>query len=163
MPEFTITTKFWALKSRWEIFDQNGVKRFSAIRNSTLFSTHLKISVIDEQNKRVAEIVQKSALSDRSYTVEIAGAGVGYIQRKFGFLRNRFEFYSSDLADFVVEGNYFRRNFTFSSGERLIAVCKRRPAFGDSYRIDIVEGENYMAIFCMILVLNFWFHRNSAA
>jgi uncharacterized protein YxjI len=126
------------------------------------FSLGAQLAFRDMEGKELAFIQQKLLHLSPTYEIYRGGELAGVVQRElFSLFHHRFTLDVPGPDDLEVEGNLFDYEYTFRRGDRDVAtVSKKWFSFGDSYGIEIIDGEDDVLILASAIVVDQACHRD---
>ena len=95
------------------------------------------------------------------YFINRGGTDVAQVKKEFTLFRQE---YTVEGPGWTVKGDFFDHEYEItSSGRRIAAVSKRWFTWGDTYEIDVAEGEDEITALCVVLIIDAVCAQNSAA
>lgn len=114
-----------------------------------VFSFGHKLHVYDIQSKEVAYIHQKMFSFRPRFFITVVDQPELELVRKFTFFHQE---YYIENTEYVLEGNFSAHNYRlFNNNELMMNVDKEWFTWGDSYVIDIQNGDD--ALMCLSIML----------
>ncbi len=142
--------KVFSFGDKFTLYDEAGNDRYYV--EGEVFSFGKKLHILDTTGCELAMIRQRLMTFLPRYSVEIGGATVAEIVKKFTFFRNE---YVIEGLGWTVHGNMFDHEYEIYSGEQLIAqVRKEWFTFGDAYEIDISPNAHLITALAVVLVID---------
>lgn len=128
------------------------------------FSFGDQLSFRDMAGTELAFIKQKVFSIGRTYEIYRNGALAAVVARElFSFLHHRFTVDVPGPDDLEAEGNLLDHEYVFRRGDRVVAsVSKQWLALGDTYGIDIADGEDDVLILASAVVIDESCHPDDA-
>lgn len=155
---FYIKEKLFSIGDKFSIKDVSGNDVFKV--EGKIFTLGNKLRIYDMNNNELVYIEQKIFKLLPEYSIFLNGNYAAKVKKEFTFFSNRFKI-ESDMGDFEIEGDFFAHDFSIEKGTSTVAqITKKWLAWGDTYEIDINEGENYAFILAMVIVIDQVLHDN---
>jgi len=125
------------------------------------FSFGDQLSFQDMSGNELAYIRQKMLSWGKTYEVYMAGGLYAVIKKKMSFLSSKFTVDVPGPKDFDVKGNFPRFEYSFLRGGRQVAeVSKKWFSWGDTYGVEIADGEDDVVILASTVVIDMVCHDN---
>jgi uncharacterized protein YxjI len=126
------------------------------------FSLGGQLSFKDLQGNELAFIRQKLLKLSPTYEIHRSGKLAAVVKKElFAFLHHRFTVDVPGPDDLEAKGDFLDHEYVFRRGDRDVAtVSKRWFALGDTYGIDIAEGEDDVLILASAVVVDQACHRD---
>jgi uncharacterized protein YxjI len=124
------------------------------------FSFGEKLAFKDMQGNELVFIREKVLSWGPTYELYRSGALFAVVKKKLMTLfHHRFTIDVPGPNDLEAKGNFFDLEYTFIRGDREVAtVSKRFFAFGDTYGVDIADGEDDVLILASAVVIDMVCH-----
>lgn len=128
------------------------------------FSFGDQLSFRDMAGHELAFIKQKVFSIGRTYEIYRDGTLAAVVTKElFSLLHHRFTVDVPGPDDLEAEGNLLDHEYVFRRGDRVVAtVSKQWLAFGDTYGIDIADGEDDVLILASAVVIDEACHPDDA-
>ena len=137
--------------------DGTGQVRYTV--EGQLFSFGKKLHVYDEYGSEVAYIEQKLFTFKPRYYVYVCGEQVAEVVKEITFLR---QMYRIEGLGWEVDGDFFAHNYQIScDGKYIVSISKEWMTWGDSYELDINEGESEIMALAVVLCIDCAMASNS--
>ena len=154
-----IKQKVFSWGDKFRVFDKNETDRYSV--KGDVFTFGKKLHVLDRSERELAFIHQKVWSFLPKYYISRNGADVACVIKEFTFFRQE---YTVEGPGWTVKGDFFDHEYEITSSERRIAaVSKRWFTWGDTYEIDVAEGEDEITALCVVLIIDAVCAQSSAA
>jgi uncharacterized protein YxjI len=150
---YCIKEKFWALGNNFHIMDDCNEPVYRV--DGAAFSWGDKLSFQDMAGSEVAHISQKLLSFMPTYTVYRDGQLFAEVKKEWSWFRKQFALDVPDPNDYTIDGSFWERDYVFKRGGRNVASVSRHYfAFTDTYGVDIVDGEDDVAILATCIVID---------
>ena len=158
---YRIKEKFWSWGNDFAITDSEGRKVFFV--DGKAFSWGDKLSFQDNDGNELALISQKLLSWKPRYQIIIDGEVFAEVTKEWTWLKKRFMLDVPGPNDYSIEGSFWSHEFTFErSGRTVATVSKKFWSWTDSYGVDIVDGEDEVAVLCACIVIDQVLHDESS-
>lgn len=142
--------KVFSIGDKFTLYDESGAERYFV--QGEVFSFGKKLHIMDTAGNELAMIRQRLMTFLPRYSVEIGGAVVAEIVKKFTFFHNE---YTIEGLGWTVHGNMFDHDYEIYSGNAVIArVSKQWFTFGDAYEIEISPNAHLVTALAVVLVID---------
>ena len=149
---FYIKEKLFSIGDKFSIKDVSGNDVFKV--EGKIFSLGNKLRIYDMNGNEIVYIEQKLFKLLPEYSIYLNGNYAAKIKKEFTFFSNKFNI-ESDMGNYEIEGDFFAHDFSIEKNNSTVAqITKRWLSWGDTYEIDINEGENYAFILAMVIVID---------
>ena len=156
---FVVRQKIFAFGDNFVIKDEYGKEHFMV--KGKVFALGDKLRVYDMAGQELFYIEQKLFRFLPEYTIYQSGRPMAKVKKEFTFFKPKFNI-TSDLGDFVIQGNYWAMDFSILKNGNLVAsVSKKWFSFADTYGVDIVKGEDYGFLITLVIVIDQVLHDNN--
>lgn len=150
---FVIKEEFWSWGDDFYIYDEHQQPVYFV--DGQAFSWGNKLSFQDLQQNEVAFISQKLLSWMPRYEIYRHGNLFAEVTKEFSWFRKTFALDVPGPNDYTIEGSFWQHDYTFTRGGCVVArVAKAFWSWADTYGIDIVEGEDDVAILCTTIVID---------
>lgn len=151
---YRIKEKFWSIGDKFTIFDERDNEKFYVIGKA--FSWGDKLSFQDTHRKELAFIEQKLLSWKKRYNILIDGEPFAAITKEITWFKKKFRLDIPGPNDYTIDGSFWDHEFTFTrdSGQQVATVSKKMWSWSDCYGVEIVDGENDIAILCACIVID---------
>ncbi|HJQ40275.1 MAG TPA: LURP-one-related family protein [Thermoanaerobaculia bacterium] len=125
-----------------------------------VFSLGNQLSFQDLQRNELAFIRQKLFAWGATYEIHRGGALAAVVKKElFSFFHHRFTVDVPGPDDLEAKGDFFDHEYTFTrAGRAVAAVSKQWFSWGDTYGVDIAEGEDEVLILASTVVIDMVCH-----
>ncbi len=159
---FRIKEKFWSLGNDFYINDAEGDPRYFV--DGKAFSWGDKLSFQDMDRQELAFISQKMLSWKPRYQIIIDGQVFAEVIKEWTWFKKRFTLDVPGPNDYSIDGSFWEHEFTFTrSGRTVATVSKKYWSWTDSYGVNIVDGEDEVAILCACIVIDQVLHDESSS
>lgn len=150
---YRIKEQFWSLGDTFTITDQDSRPVF--LVKGRAFSWGDKLSFQDLTGDELAFISQKLLSFQPRYEILCNGELFAEVTKTFSWFKQKFVLDVPGPNDYSIEGSFWQHDFSFRRAEGVVAtVSKSYWDWTDSYGVDIVEGEDDVAILCACIVID---------
>jgi len=145
-----IKQKVFSWNDKFTVVDEYGNSCYTV--EGELFSFGKKLHVYDRDGMEVAFIQQKLFTFKPRYHVYILGEQVAEIVKEITFLRPR---YRIEGLGWEIEGDFWAHDYQITcDGQNIVAIRKEWMTWGDSYELDIAEGESEIMALAVVLCID---------
>ena len=157
---FRIKEKFWAWGDDFSITDASGDSRYYV--DGKAFSWGDKLSFHDTSGNELAFISQKLLAWKPTYQILIDGRVFAEVKKEWTWFKKQFTLDVPGPNDYTINGSFWSHEFTFErSGRTVATVSKKLWSWTDSYGVEIVDGEDEVAVLCACIVIDQVLHDES--
>jgi len=161
---YQMRQKFFAFGDDFMIKDQNGADVY--LVDGKAFSWGDKLSFQDaDTREEIAFIAQKMWSFKPKYEIHRAGRVFAEVVKEFTWFNSKFTLDVPGPNDYEITGSFWKHEYSFSRrGKTVASVSKKMFAMTDTYGIDIVSGEDDVAILATAVVVDLVCHdqKNNA-
>ena len=151
--KYMIREKFWGWGDDFFIMNDRDEKVFFV--DGKAFSWGDKLSFQDLEGNQLAFIKQKLIALMPRYQIFKDGALFAEVQKKFTWFKKKFELNVPGPNDYVINGSFWDHEYTFTRGDRVVASVSRSFfSLNHTYGVQIVDGEDDVAILCTCIVID---------
>ena len=127
-----------------------------------VFTLGKKLSFQDMHGKELAFIQQKLLSWGPTYEIYCEGNLAAVVKKHlFTFFRCAFTVDVPGPDDIEAQGSFLDMEYTFTRGGRQVAeVSKRWFSFGDTYGVDIADGEDQILLLASTVVIDMVCHAD---
>ncbi len=155
---YQIKEQFWAWGDDFQIFDDRGEPVYQV--DGQAFSWGDKLSFQDMQGRELAFINQKMLSWMPTYEIWRGGRTFAEVKKEFSWFKQEFTLDVPGPNDYSIKGKFWLHDYDFLRGGREVAhVSKAIWAWTDSYGVEIVGGEDDVAILCACIVIDQVLHE----
>ena len=141
--------KVFSLRQRSEIMDEYGKVLFRAAGE---ISIGRRMHIYDNMDNEMAFIQQRLFRLMPRFSVYMGGSHVADIVKNFTLFSQD---YRIEGLDWKVSGDWLAHDYTIKSGGRYIAsIHKHWMTWGDSFEIDIADGEDFVMVLAVIIAID---------
>ncbi len=135
---------------RFTVYDENETACFYI--EGEVFSFGKKLHLYNAREQEIALIHQEVFSFPPTYHVMRGGKDVASIVKEVSFFHQS---YSVEGPNWQVEGDFSNHEYTITKDGRLVATVSREWfSLGDSYVIDVVEGNDGVIVLATALVID---------
>ena len=119
------------------------------------FSWGNNLSFLDTQGNKLAEISQTLLSMTPTYEIKKNGETLATLSKDWDWGAEKFTLDVPGPNDFVIEGSFWTREYTFKRGNAVVAkVSKSYSSMTDSYGVDIEDGQDVVPILCTAVIID---------
>ena len=145
-----IKQKVFSWNDKFSVVDEYGNDCYTV--EGELFSFGKKLHVYDMDGMEVAYIEQKLFTFKPRYHVYICGEQVAEIVKEITFLRPK---YRIEGLGWEIDGDFWAHDYQITcDGQNIVTICKEWMTWGDSYELDIAEGESEIMALAVVLCID---------
>jgi uncharacterized protein YxjI len=160
--KYMMKQKFWSLGDTFTIKDEH--ERDVFLIKGRAFSWGDKLSFQDPDGRELAFISQKLLSWRPRYEIHRDGAMFAEIVKEFSWLKSRFTLDVPGPNDYTIEGSFWEHEYSFRRGGQEVAqVSKRYWSWTDTYGVEIVDGEDAVAILSTCVVIDLVSHDDDGS
>lgn len=149
--------KFWALGDTFTIKDAQETEVFRV--EGRAFSWGDKLSFQSANGRELAFIKQKLLSLKPKYELYRDGELFAVIVKELSLLKSRFTLDVPGPNDYVIRGSFLEHEFAFErSGAKVATVSKAYFSLTDAYGVEILEGEDEIAVLATCVVIDLVMH-----
>ena len=150
---YELRQRAWTLGDQFVIEDE--CRRLAFFVKGKAFSVGDKLSFRDAEGNELAYISQKVLSLRRNYRIYRGNDLFARVIKKLNPFRQHFVVAVAGGGDYRVRGNFWNYEYTFTRGDRTVAVVSKRPfAWPDAYRIAITAGEDDVLILAAVVAID---------
>ena len=150
MKQLYIKQKVFSLSEKFTVKDQQ--ERNVYYVEGSFMKVPKTFSIMNTNREEVALITKKMFSFLPKFSVEVNGQEVLTIKKEFSFFKAR---YTIDAAGIEVHGNWWDMDFQFlQHGEIVGKVSKEWFAWGDSYKVQILNEEMESIIIALVVAID---------
>ncbi len=155
---FIIKQKAWSLAGGFRIFDETEQPVYQV--NGKFLSIGDKLKFADMAGQVLAEIHQKLLSLKPKYEIYRNGEHFASIVKEFSWLNSRFTLDVPGPNDYQITGGFWEYEYEFLRNNVIVAsVSKEFFSFTDTYGVNIIDGEDNVAILATIIVIDMICHH----
>ena len=158
MNRYQLNQKVFSLGDDYAICDSDGNER--AMVRSKFFSLGRKLTLEDPTGCELLRIEQRLLSFGPTYEISQGGRQLAIVKKKlFTFFNCRFSVDVPGPDDLEATGSFLEHEYTFTRGSADVAlVSKKWFSWGDSYGVEIQDGENDALILASAIVIDLACH-----
>ena len=150
---YRIKEAFWSWGNNFAITDQNENPVYQV--EGAVFSWGDNLSFQDINGNELAKIVQTFFSFMPRYEILVGGQKFAEVVKEWSWFKKKFALDVPGPNDYSITGSFWEHEFEFErSGQTVARVSKKYWAWTDSYGVDIVDGEDDIAILCTCIVID---------
>jgi uncharacterized protein YxjI len=155
---YVMKEKIFAWGDDFTIQDETGRDVYFVDGKAFTFGDQLSFQ--DMQGNELAYIKQKVFAWGKTYEIFRSGRLAAVVKKEmFTLFRCRFTVDVPGPDDLEAQGDFMDHEYEFSRGDRTVAaVSKRWFSFGDTYGIDVAEGEDPVLVLASAVVVDMACH-----
>lgn len=156
-----IKQKVFSFKDKFDIYDESGESKYYV--EGEVFSFGKKLHVFDKNGTEIAFIRQKVLSFLMRYYIERKDSTMNVnalVEKQFSLKPS----YRIDDFGWNVTGDFFAHNYVVEGANGVIAtITKKWMSWGDSYEIDIADGQDIVNVLCVVIVIDACLAAEAAA
>jgi len=154
LKRYVMKQKLFSFGDDFRIRDESGADAF--LVDGKAFSIGQKLSFQDMSGHELAFIRQKLLNWSPTYEIWRDGKLSAVVKKQlFALLRHRFTVDVPGPDDLEATGDFLDHEYTFRRGDQVVAtVSKRWFALGDTYGIEIADGEDDVLVLASAVVVD---------
>lgn len=150
---YRIREKFWSVGNEFTIADQHGHAVYQV--KGKAFSWGDKLSFQNMRGEELAFIEQQMMSLQPRYRITRGGELFAEVVKEWSWFKRSFTLDVPGPNDYAIEGSFWEHEFSFTRAEGPVAtVSKKHFSWTDSYGVEIVDGEDDVAILCACIVID---------
>jgi len=155
---YQMRQKFFSFGDKFMIKDENG--RDVYFVDGKVFSWGDKLSFQTADNREeIAFIAQKLWSFMPKYEIHRDGIVFAEVVKEFSWFKSKFTLDVPGPNDYEITGSFWQQEYSFTRRGRTVAsVSKKWFSLTDTYGIDIVSGEDDVAILATAVVIDLVCH-----
>ncbi|MEO0796052.1 MAG: LURP-one-related family protein [Verrucomicrobiota bacterium] len=147
-----IKEKFWSMGDDFDILDAAGQPAFHV--DGKAFSWGDKLSFQDMYGQELAFISQKMFSFKPRYEIHRGGELFAEVTKEFSWFNQEFTLDVPGPNDYSINGKFWAHAYEFFRGGNPVAHVSKTWAWTDCYGVDIIDGEDDIAILCAAIVID---------
>jgi len=153
MSRYVIKEKFWSFGDTFHVYSPDEEPVY--VVKGKVFSWGDKLSVQDLDGRELAFISQKMMSFLPKYEITVGGEPFAEVRKEFSWFKKKFTLDVPGPNDYEIDGSFWMHEYEFRRRGKVVAnVSKAAWAWTDSYGIEIVDGEDDVAILCATIVID---------
>lgn len=149
---YMIKEKFWSMGDDFDILDAAGQPAFHV--DGKAFSWGDKLSFQDMYGQELAFISQKMFSFKPRYEIHRGGELFAEVTKEFSWFNQEFTLDVPGPNDYSINGKFWAHAYEFFRGGNPVAHVSKTWAWTDCYGVDIIDGEDDIAILCAAIVID---------
>jgi uncharacterized protein YxjI len=159
---YVIKQKVVTLRDSFAIYDEHGDQVYQVKGKLVSVGDRLRLRSMD--GKKLASIRQKVVSLVPRYRIRRGGKLQAVIKKRaFTALKDKFRVDMRDGSpDLEIVGKMLDHEYTVRrKGKKVASITKKWMALGDSYGIEVKEGEDEVLILCCAVIVYMICHRGA--
>lgn len=145
-----IKQRVFSWTDSYDIYDENGNQKYFV--KAELIALGHQLHVYDANHNEIGMIKQKLLSFLPAFYIEIGGREIGSIQKKFTFLKPKYEI---DYNGWRCEGDFLGWDYDVYSGcSSIIHISKQLLSWGDTYVIDFANPEDELLGMMLVIAID---------
>lgn len=154
---YIMRQKFWSWGDDFTIKDENEQDVF--LVDGAAFSWGDNLSVQDMDGNQLAHISQALFTLMPRYEIFRNGEKFAEVIKEFSWFNSSFTLDVPGPNDYSITGSFWQHEYEFQrKGQTVARVSKRYFSWTDTYGIDVVDGEDVLAILSTCIVIDLICH-----
>lgn len=150
---YRIKEAFWSWGNDFSITDREGRPVYRV--DGKAFSWGDDLSFQGMGGEELARIRQRLLTFMPCYELVVGGQVFARVVKEWSWFKQKFTLDVPGPNDYTIDGSFWQHEFTFKRGGRTVAtVSKNFWGWSDSYGVDILDGEDDVAILCACIVID---------
>ena len=157
--KYQLKEKVWSWTDTYRILDAAGHEVLSV--HGKFFSWGKDLTVLDSCGMEVARIKQKLLTLLPRFQLFRDGQMFAEIVKEFSWFKAKFTLDVPGPNDYEISGDFWDYEYKFRRRGRIVAtVSKAFWSWGDTYGVDILDGEDDISILCTAVVIDLVCHED---
>lgn len=157
---YALKEKLWSFGGTYEICDER--ERPVFVVKGKAFSWGSKLSFEDPAGRQLAFISQKLLSLKPRFEIHRDGRLFAEVVREWSW-KSRFTLDVPGPNDYEITGSFWEHDYTFRrKGTTVASVSKTMWSWADTYGVDIVDGEDDVAILSTVVVIDLVCHEGQS-
>jgi len=150
---FRVSEKILSLNDNFTITDGQGTPKY--IINGRTFSLADKLSFQNPQGEELAFIQQKLLSLKSKYQIFVKGELFAEVVEELSWFKENYKLDVPGPNDYEITGSFWGHEYIFTRSGRQVASVQKNPwPWHDDYGVEIVDGEDEVAILCTCIVID---------
>lgn len=142
--------KVFSFRDRFTIKDEYGEDRYFV--EGEILSFGKKLRIYDMHGRELAFVRERLATFMPKFTVEVNDREVAEIVKKFTLFTPK---YCVNGLGWDVEGDFFSHDYVITDmGRIIVSIHKQWMAWGDTFELDIADGNNEVIALAVVLAID---------
>ncbi len=155
---YMMKQKMWSLGGEFTIKDENQQDAYLILGKA--FSWGDKLSFQDMHGAELAFISQKLMSWKPTYEIYRDGSKFAEVVKEISFFKSQFTLDVPGPNDYTITGSFWEQEYVFErSGAPVARVSRELWSWADTYGIDIIDGEDDVAILATCVVIDLVCHE----
>lgn len=149
--------KVFSFRDRFTIKDEYGEDRYFV--EGEILSFGKKLRIYDMHGRELAFVRERLATFMPKFTVEVNDREVAEIVKKFTLFMPK---YCVNGLGWDVEGDFFSYDYVITDmGRIIVSIHKQWMAWGDTFELDIADGNDEVIALAVVLAIDAVMDRNN--
>ena len=158
---YQLKEKVWSWTDAYRILDATGHEALSV--HGKFFSWGKDLTVLDAHGNEVARIKQKLMSLLPRFQLYRNEQMFAEIIKEFSWFKSKFTLDVPGPNDYEISGDFWDYEYEFKRRGRVVAsVSKAFWAWGDTYGVDIINGEDDISILSTVVVIDLVCHEDKS-
>lgn len=158
---YALKEKVWSWADTYTIADGSGEPVY--LVKGKAFSWGKKLSFQDAAGNELAFISQKLMSLKPRFQIYRDGELFADVVKEYSWLKSVFTLDVPGPNDYEIEGTFWQHDYTFRrAGQTVATVSKEMWSWSDTYGVDIVDGEDDVAILATVVVIDLVCHEQKS-
>lgn len=150
---YMLKENLWAVGDDYVIADEAGTAVFQV--DGRAFSWGDKLFFRDADGNELAYIEQTLMSMLPTYEIYRKGVPFAKVVKEFSWVKEEFVLDVPGPNDYTISGSFWQHEFVFQRGGAKVATVSRQFwSLADTYGIDIIDGEDDVAILSTAVVID---------
>ncbi len=156
---YMMKQKLWSLGGEFTIRDEHEQGAFRILGKA--FSWGDKLSFQDMHGTELAFISQKLMSWKPTYEIYRDGSKFAEVVKELSFFKSHFTLDVPGPNDYTISGSFWEHEYIFERGNAPVArVSREFWTWADTYGIDVIDGEDDVAILATCVVIDLVCHED---
>lgn len=150
---YAIKEKYWSWGDTYYVYDENREPVFQVVGQP--FSWGSNLSFQDTAGQELAQIRQTLLSWKPRFQILREGVQFAEVIKEFSWFSKSFTLDVPGPNDYTISGEFWQHRYQFARAGRAVAqITKKMWSWTDTYGIEIVDGEDDVAILCSAIVID---------
>ncbi|KAL0218178.1 hypothetical protein RCL1_009026 [Eukaryota sp. TZLM3-RCL] len=156
---YKIKQKVFSWSDTFHIQDEYGGNVFSV--KGEIFTLFKKLRLFDMLGNELCYIQQEPWKFMPEYNIFSGGMHVANVKKELAFFKHKFNI-NCALASYEVIGDFWAHEFQImKNGYPVATISKKLFSWGDSYSLVIAQGEDYLLLLSLVIVIDMCLHNGN--
>ena len=154
---YQLKQKVWSFGDSYNVLGDQGQQVLNV--QGKYFSWGDSLSLTDIHGVEVAQIKQRLMTFMPTYELFRDGQLFAKIVKEFTWFKSKFCLDVPGPNDYEISGSFWEYEYQFRRSGRVVAtVSKKYWSWGDTYGVEIVDGEDVLSILSAVVVIDLCCH-----